>query len=702
MSRVLVFFAMLIGARLVNGAEGAGKTANSVDKPNIVYILADDLGYGSVNCYGASKDLVRTPNIDGLAQQGVRFTDANTPASICTPTRYGILTGRYPWRTRLKWGVVSVGESLLPDTERATLASWLKGRGYRTASIGKWHLGYTNKRMQPEDWTEPLRPGPLELGYDYHFAVPQNHGDYTGIYIENDHIYGLESNKISPYSRTFYGRQYMGFDAPQRVNKNVMATLTNKAVAWLDKQSADQPFFLYFAPVAVHHPTTPSDRMRGESNCGAYGDFIQDLDLSVGEILNKLDEMGVAENTLVIFTSDNGGEIPGDPQMPEQQAIAKGLEINGSWRGDKHTIWEGGMRVPYIVRWPGRVPEGKTSDVMINLMDSFATITDLLAGEVPSAEQAVPDSFSFRQALLNPGGKGGSTRRSMVTGNLQGILALRRGQWKYIEGKFADGVPHRMRRYHQGQAMRQLYHLGVEPKEKQNILDQFPEVAKLFQQELDAIRDADASRLPTDDSLIGRKLQRELERITLEEIKRAVAQAGPAPDLWAFDKITINKHSKIKRGERFALQHLFDADMFDGRRNGTFHDDRGPGFTIFADPNGGKGSVDFVEWKVSGGPVKVVKIYFSAGHDDTPRCNRSINRLRIIADTDGQAGFDADTDSVLVDDTIKVPYSSPPNRRQLDKVYHLDSPATAQSFRAEFTRARATAPRLMELTATAR
>jgi len=182
----------------------------SREKPNIVLILADDLGYGSVGFYGADPALVRTPAMDRLAREGIRFTDASTPASVCSPTRYGLLMGRYPWRTRMKYGVVNVGDPLLPDPSRMSLAHWLQQRGYRTAAIGKWHLGYGAKsRQKPQDWTGVLRPGALELGFDYHFAVPQNHGDKTGIYIENDRIYGLESDRVFPYSRCFYGMASM-------------------------------------------------------------------------------------------------------------------------------------------------------------------------------------------------------------------------------------------------------------------------------------------------------------------------------------------------------------------------------------------------------------------------------------------------------------------------------------------------------------
>ena len=197
----------------------AGESPKRNSRPNIVFILADDFGYGSLNSYGADKNLLRTPHVDRIADTGMRFTDAYTPASICTPTRYSFLTGRYPWRTSLKSGVVNPDDPLLPNPDRVTIADWLKERGYNTAAIGKWHWGYGEgeraKRTNYLKWS----PGPLDLGFDYHFGVPNNHGDGFNVFIENDHIYGLRSNRIQPYSKSFYGRPYTGFDAPQRETK---------------------------------------------------------------------------------------------------------------------------------------------------------------------------------------------------------------------------------------------------------------------------------------------------------------------------------------------------------------------------------------------------------------------------------------------------------------------------------------------------
>jgi len=458
-------------------------------KPNIVFILADDFGYSSLNCYGADKNLVRTPHIDALAEQGMRFTHAHTPASICTPTRYGFLMGQYPWRSSMKFGVVDPDGPLLPDPEKETIADLLKTQGYNTAAIGKWHLGYGNKK--PCDFTGKLTPGPLDLGFDYHFGVPQNHGDYWGVYVENDEIYGLKSNTQQPYSKTFYGSPYKGFDAPQRTNKDVMEDLTDKSIDWIKQQSNENPFFMYFAAVAVHHPITPSDYMRGMSDCGPYGDFIQDLDLSVGRIIETLEYLNLMENTIVIFSSDNGGDIPKGADRPEQQAMAAGLKINGDLRGDKHTIWEGGTNVPFIVSWNGKVEKGSVSDDLVNLVDLFATVGDITGVGLPPNKGIAPDSQSFLPSLLKKENK--DARTSMITADAKGMLAIRKGNWKYIDNTPPEGFPEkRMNQYKN--AKPQLYNLANDPGEKVNLFENQQEKANELLKELSRIREATSTR----------------------------------------------------------------------------------------------------------------------------------------------------------------------------------------------------------------
>lgn len=458
-------------------------------QPNIVFILADDFGYTSLNAYGADKNLVRTPHIDRIAEQGMLFTNANTPASICTPTRYGILTGRYPWRSRLKFGVTDPLDALLINTERKTIASWLKDKGYHTAAIGKWHLGYGE---EPLDYTKTMAPGPNDLGFDYHFGIPQNHDDMLGVFIENDRIYGLRSDKQEPYSRSFYGAQYLGYDAPQRVNKNVMETLTQKSIDWIKKQSSEEPFFLYYAAVAVHHPITPSDYMRGLSDCGPYGDFIQDLDMSVGKIIQTLEYMNLMENTIIIFSSDNGGEIPGNrPEAPENAAIKAGLKINGDLKGDKHTIYQGGTNIPLIVSWPKNIEHGATSNAMVNLMDLFATICEITDGKVPSSKNIAPDSYSFLPYLK--GEKNVNPRKSMITADANGMHAVRLGDWKYIDNTPPEGMPDsRLKNVKNMQA--QLYNLADDPGETNNLLEENPKKAIELRKELNRIRKAAYTR----------------------------------------------------------------------------------------------------------------------------------------------------------------------------------------------------------------
>jgi arylsulfatase A len=322
---------LLILASLLLAPPAALHAADAA-KPNIVIILSDDYGYGSAGCYGANPTLVTTPNIDRIAKEGRRFTDANTTSSVCSPTRYSVLTGRYCWRTSLKSEVLSTFAPLHIETTRLNMASLLKKHGYATASVGKWHLGYGTADDSPKwrtDYTAELSPGPLDIGFDYHFSVPSNHGDVAGVFVENRFVYGLRSGKIpagmkvagpvpddDDFKPTYTaedmenpkgGVKILDLDAPRRKNERVMKVLTDKASAWIQQQPKDKPFFLYFTPVAVHAPITPDKDIAGQSKGGLYCDWIHELDRSVGRILDTLDKMGVADNTLVVFSSDNGG-----------------------------------------------------------------------------------------------------------------------------------------------------------------------------------------------------------------------------------------------------------------------------------------------------------------------------------------------------------------------------------------------------------
>ena len=472
--------------------------ANAANRsPNILLIVADDFGIGGINAYGAPGALVRTPHLNRLAEEGLRFTNASAPASVCSPTRYALLTGRYAWRGPFPYGVHDPFEPASIEAGHPTVASMLQTRGYRTASIGKWHLGYgtPDAGQTRVDFTKRLFPGPNDIGFDYHFGIPQNLDDTHRVWIENDGIYGLRSTKTSPYSRSFYGGAYVGFDAPQRSREEAMETVTVRAIEWIHsecrKESA-RPFFLYFAPPAVHHPIVPSEAMRGASGCGAYGDFIQDVDRSVGRLIETLAYEGILDDTLVIFAADNGGDLPGDKSKPEIQARQAGLLANGPQRGDKHTIYEGGLRIPLMVRWPSKVAAGAVSDHMVNLVDLYATLTDAVGGR-SLAENEAPDSISFLPTLL---GKAQPARQPMVCDNVAGILALRDGPWKYIEGKFPASLPQNdgRRRAFENEAQPALYNLKDDPAERSNVIADYPERVEQMQKILDEYRTAGRSR----------------------------------------------------------------------------------------------------------------------------------------------------------------------------------------------------------------
>ena len=460
--------------------------------PNIVIILADDLGYGSVNCYGAPKTLIRTPHVDQLASEGMKFTDASTPASLCSPTRYALLTGRYAWRGRLKHGTLSPPEGgLLIEDELFTLPEYLKQHGYTTAHIGKWHLGYTSQYNVEDLSAQPLVPGPRSLGFDYHFGVPNQIDWLPKVYVENEGIWGLRSKGKHPYGSSSYrGQPYHGYDAPQRVTTKVQDDLNAKACEWIFKtvrENPEKPFFLYFAQVTIHNPVSPSEKLRGSSNCGPYGDYIHDVDHSVGEIMDALAYAGVLDNTIVIFTSDNGGVIGGGgPEEPE--AREAGLLNNGIFRGAKATIWEGGFRVPFIVRWPGHISEGTISDRMISMVDIFATVQEMISGEVLSAKEAGADSYSFYDELIGERNES-SIRPHMVVNSGSGIVAIRKGPWKYIEG-----IPQKKGAK---KVEPQLYNLEDDISESENRIQEFPEIVDDLRFTLDNIRDLGSERLNT-------------------------------------------------------------------------------------------------------------------------------------------------------------------------------------------------------------
>ena len=476
----------------------------AADRPNIVVILADDFGYGSAGCYGANPALVKTPGIDRIAAEGRRFTDGNTTSSVCSPTRYSVLTGRYCWRTSLKHEVLNTFAPLHIEKTRLNLASLVKKHGYATAAVGKWHLGYGAADDSPKwrtDYKAELSPGPLDIGFDYHFSVPSNHGDVTGVFVENRFVYGLRDGKIpaamksaapipdsDDFQKTYGpedmenpkgGARILDLAAPRRKNERVMKVLTDKAIAWMQRQPKDQPFFLYFTPVAVHNPVTPDQNLAGQSKAGLYGDWIHELDRSVGRILDTLDTLGVAQNTLVIFSSDNGGvKELARPDLLQTKAFNAGLAVNGALRGGKHHVWEGGFKVPFLVRWPGRAPAGTVCKEMLSLADLLATTAAIVGEELPPAAKAAEDSRNFLPAILGETAK--PVRDDMIVHSADGVFAIRKGPWKWIEGVPVDEIKPGARKARADEYREQLYNTHDDPAETKDLSAAHPErVAEL-------------------------------------------------------------------------------------------------------------------------------------------------------------------------------------------------------------------------------
>ncbi len=462
----------------------------TTNRPNIVYILADDLGYGDVHCLNPDGK-IPTPNIDRLASQGMLFTDAHSGSGVCTPTRYGLLTGRYSWRSRLQQGVlVPWGETLIAR-DRLTVAALLKQHGYATACIGKWHLGWQwptkdgkppasgADRLSNVDFSKPILEGPTTRGFDYYFGtdVP-NYPPYC--FIENDRTVGIPSVPNRPqFNRP--GPMLPGWEWV-----NIMPELTKRAVKYIEdaaKTSPRKPFFLYFPLTAPHYPVVPAPQFKGKSEAGEFGDFVVQVDWTVGQVIDALERSGVAGNTLLIFTSDNGPEITGEvkPGAYDRAQLYQHYSM-GPLRGAKRDAWEGGHRVPFIARWPGKIQSGSTSSETICHVDLMATAAALLGVKLP--ENAGQDSYNILPALL--GEKlDGPIREATVHHSAKGHFAIRKGNWVLIDWKTGDDNKEpdwfkKERGYEPHSQPCELYDLRQDLAERRNLCAEQPEkVAEL-------------------------------------------------------------------------------------------------------------------------------------------------------------------------------------------------------------------------------
>lgn len=475
-----------------------GACQQAVPDPNIVIILADDLGYGDPQIYN-SESKIPTPHIDQLAAEGIRFTDAHTPSSVCSPTRYGLLTGRYAWRTELKKSVLWQWDQPLIAPDRLTLPKMLKARNYTTACIGKWHLGWRwpsnqdsgymndtipignyglagrNDLWKYIDFSKPLGGGPLAAGFDYYFGddVP-NFAPYA--FFENDHLLTIP-NQQKP--KDMFGGQgpiSEGWDL-----EKVMPEITKRAVSYIKTQAqSDQPFFLYFALTAPHTPIAPTAEFQGKSEAGLYGDFVYEVDWTVGQIVQALKQSGEFDNTILIFTSDNGSPQRDGTNMNGAIASVKkyGHDPSRPWRGMKADIWEGGHRVPFIASWPGKISTNQVSDQLICLTDIMGSLASILS--IPLESGSLKDSYDISTALLQTDTEG-PIRKDIIHHSHNGTFAIRKGEWKLILGNNTGGFSNNLDI--EGipvETEGQLYRLSDDPSEQHNLyLSQPEKVAEL-------------------------------------------------------------------------------------------------------------------------------------------------------------------------------------------------------------------------------
>ena len=508
-------FSLLLTALLF--APFAPICAADARRPNIVYILADDLGYGDLGCYGATE--VKTPNLDRLASQGCRFTDAHATASVCTPTRYAFLTGRYAWR-QPGTGIAAGNAPTLIQPGTTTVPSMLKAAGYRTGLVGKWHLGLGD--APKTDFNADIKPGPLELGFDYAFYIPATGDRVPCVLVENHQVVGYDAaDPIRVSYGVKIGEEPTGNDpdvklkikggpghkdtvvngiprigfmtggkAARWVDEDIADTLTAKAVTFIES-SQSGPFFLYLSTHDIHEPMVPHPRFRGTSDCGWRGDVIHQLDWTVGEVLATLDRLRLATNTLVIFTSDNGGAIK-DTYDDGTNPLHSRQPPNGSLRGSKGSLYEGGHRVPFIARWTGRIAAGSTSGQLTGHIDALATFAALTGEKL--APEAGPDSFNVLPALLGEKLQQPPRDHLVLQNNGQAPLALREGDWVLIE---KGGGPRQRQAAPQGDAAAprpELFNLAADLTQTNNLAAKEPARVKAMSARLETIRSRGRSR----------------------------------------------------------------------------------------------------------------------------------------------------------------------------------------------------------------
>ncbi len=495
-SRATILFCLVM-LIITNISCKSSKTEN----PNIIIILADDMGYGDLKAFNSASE-IPTPNLNKLSQEGVMFTDAHTPSSICTPTRYALLTGRYCWRSSLKRGVLKGYSSPLIEENRLTIADYLKGEGYNTAIVGKWHLGLgfqkdstrNDDAKKKFDLTKTLYSSPNNNGFDYSYVLPASLDFEPYVYVRNYEVVDTEFDSVQTTKFPHFWRK--GIKSKSLEFDQVLDDLLVEAKGFIKKEAkTENPFFLYFPLTAPHMPVIPTEKFRGISGKGLYGDFISQVDWTAGEILKLLEELDLDDNTLVIFASDNGSPMrrknsTSDPDHVSDETLkyynANNHQANSLLRGIKGDAYEGGHRVPFIVRWPAKVSAGKKIEETICLTDIFETIVDITGGVKPQGN--AEDSFSFYPILL--GEKENVNRPPVIhhSGG-KGMFAIRKDNWKMI---FGDGSGARTKPVGKPfQKPYQLFNLENDLTESNNLIDKEAELAKELEIKLFEIKGKD-------------------------------------------------------------------------------------------------------------------------------------------------------------------------------------------------------------------
>jgi len=429
--------------------------------PNLVIVLADDMGIGDPGCYNPQSKIA-TPHIDKLAAQGMRFTDMHSPSAVCSPTRYGLLTGRYCWRGPLKQSVCFGYDPLLIELGRLTLASLLKQFDFITAVIGKWHLGLGGDKMA--DYSKVLNPGPNQIGFDYFLGFPAALDMKPYVIVENGRAEAPPTNFMpAGLSQRWggFGEWEAGPCAPGFKHVEVQPRFAAKAVEFIGRQKKEKPFFLYFPLTGPHEPWVPTAEFRGKSKAGPYGDLVQQMDATLGQIMKALDDGGHSGNTLLVFASDNGaGWLPEEIELFKHKA-------NGDWRGQKGDIWEGGHRVPFIARWPGKINPASTSDETLCLTDLLATTATIVGAKLPDA--AAEDSFNFLPILLGEK-PARPIRESVIYHSFYGSYGIRQGPWVLTPTLGSRGFTRPPQELPApGGPEGQLYNLTDDPRQTKNL-----------------------------------------------------------------------------------------------------------------------------------------------------------------------------------------------------------------------------------------